>query len=51
MEFSVENSTLLVELKPTIRLDYMPIALTTELWECDTFQDPVWDTGSGYIHI
>ena len=29
----------------------MANALTAELWECDTFQFIVWDTGSGDIHI
>ena len=32
-------------------LDYVPNALTTGLWECDTFQFMVWDTGCGDIDI
>ena len=48
--YEVENSALLVGIERT-PLDYVPSALTAELWECHSFQFIVWDTGSSDIYI
>ena len=47
---TIENSTSLMGLEPR-PLDYMSIAIISELRECDTFQFMVWDNGSGDIDI